>query len=99
MRRNPWLDLPRRAPYILPLDAPYVHCFNENASRDHRIELSLLPDPINGNLGAPIVVLLLNPGVNRKDFAVNARPDFKKRVFAALARPGQIRTHAFLADG
>lgn len=97
--RNPWRELPRRPPFILPMDAPYVDVFNRSAPKRHRVELDLLPDPFNGHWDAPVVVLLLNPGVNRRDFHVNARPAFRRLILKSLTSPTRSRRHSFLAPG
>jgi len=62
---NPWLDLPSRAPFVLPADRLAVEVFNEKLRSDHphRIDLCAVPEPFLGPRSAQIVVLLLNPGI------------------------------------
>ncbi len=59
---NPWLHLPMTAPFVLAEDAPLVERFNLTASPDHRLDLTLLPEPFLGLPSAPVVLLGLNPG-------------------------------------
>jgi hypothetical protein len=96
--RNPWRHLPSKPPFVLPVDRPYVDVFNRDAKKEYRIERDLLPEPFNGNIDAPVVVLLLNPGVDRGDFAVNADRDFRKLVVGSLRNPSRSRGHWFIGD-
>src|SRR6267143_439276 len=79
---NPWLALPTDAPFVLDVDRGAVDAFNQKAKADHRVELGLLPEPYVGRIDAPIVLLLLNPGVSDDDFALHRRTDFRDRVRA-----------------
>lgn len=95
--RNPWSKLPVRPPFVLAVDKPYVEVFNRAAAPEHHLKLQLLPEPFNGDINSPILVLLLNPGVSRGDFRVNANPNFRRLALAALRRPTHVRCHSFLA--
>jgi hypothetical protein len=78
---NPWLELPPKAPFVLPQDASAVERFNDRASERTRLEvLLLLPEPFVGRLEAPIILLALNPGVSEGDFALHDDPAFRSRV-------------------
>lgn len=81
---NPWHDLPNEAPYVLPSDRHTVEVFNRTAGANHRIHTNLLPEPFFGRLDAPVVVLLLNPGVGGDEDQLHQQPDFKKGLLAAL---------------
>ncbi|MBN1120669.1 MAG: hypothetical protein JXJ17_06290 [Anaerolineae bacterium] len=59
--RNPWLDLPTAASYILKDDLPAIEAFNKKASDETKIRPDELPQPFLGNPNAPVVLLLLNP--------------------------------------
>ena len=67
--RNPWLDLPTKRPFVLPIDKPYVDAHNKNltgltskTSREMaRIHLTAIPEPFSGRRDAPVVILLANP--------------------------------------
>jgi hypothetical protein len=63
MNENPWRLLPETAPYLLPSDRLAVEVFNQSADEAHRIHVDTPPEPFLGSINAPIVVLLLNPGV------------------------------------
>jgi hypothetical protein len=85
--RNPWLELPHQAPYVLADDADAIERFNRTASARRQadrtwLHLELLPEPFLGDPAAPIVVLSLNPGYSPDDAAWHAGP-----TFAALEVP------------
>jgi hypothetical protein len=66
MQTNPWRELPMRAPFVLPGDRLAVDVFNKNvADGNSRLHTETPPEPFLGRLDAPIVVLLLNPGVSK----------------------------------
>jgi len=66
MEPNPWHELPMRAPFVLPGDGLAVDVFNKNVADDNlRLHTETPPEPFLGRLDAPIVVLLLNPGVSK----------------------------------
>jgi hypothetical protein len=94
--RNPWLDLPSQPPYVVPVDAPFIEVFNRSASRDARVRTELFPEPFIGPLNAPIVMLLLNPGVSRGDFAVHRHPVFRRNIRECLREPRGVRVHQYL---
>jgi hypothetical protein len=81
---TPWLALPSKAPYVLDGDRNVVDAYNQTTHDATRIETALLPEPYVGGVDAPIVLLLLNPGVSDEDFALHGRADFRQRVFACL---------------
>ena len=74
--RNPWLDLPHQAPFVLAQDAAKIVAFNRNATDRTRIHVELFPEPFFGSPGAPIVLLLLNPGFSDDDPATHADSKF-----------------------
>jgi hypothetical protein len=67
--KNPWLDLPEKAPFVAPCDV--------EALKDHKYKLDGLrfdafPEPYGGNLDtARVVCLLLNPGFVEADVTTN----------------------------
>ncbi len=70
--KNPWQELPNRAPYVLPEDRPHVEAFNAAVSDAFRLDLSLLPHPFLGPRDAPLVVLGLNPGISERSASDHA---------------------------
>ena len=83
MKENPWVSLPAEPPFLFPADRPVVEEFNNRtANPNYRIETRLLPEPFVGSINAPILLLLLNPGVSDEDFALQERTDFQRRVRA-----------------
>lgn len=57
--RNPWIDLPRQPPYLLPADASV---FDRHPRIAANIRFDLLPAPFMGRPDAAVVLLALNPG-------------------------------------
>jgi hypothetical protein len=83
MKKNPWVSLPAEHPFLFPGDRGVVNEFNNRTTNpNYRIETRLLPEPFVGSINAPILLLLLNPGVSAEDFALQERPDFQRRVRA-----------------
>lgn len=92
--QNPWLALPKCAPYVLASDKPLLEQFNATASAKHRYDTTLFPEPFFGSLNASVVVLNLNPGWSPDDAAVHAEP-----LFAAMSRQSlehNLKPHPFL---
>lgn len=79
---NPWTALAQEAPFVLADDRDDVLRFNTAAGEKVRLELELLPEPWVGSLGAPIVLLALNPGVSAEDFTLHRTSEFRNRVIA-----------------
>lgn len=94
---NPWRRLPAEAPYVLGADAPYVDYFNRSAQPAHRIDTRLLPEPMFGPHAAPVVVLLLNPGLGDSDAQHHRREDFRDALREHLAAE-QGAPHFHLLD-
>jgi len=90
--RNPWLELPRRSPYIFPQDRDDISTLNGRASanKDGKINLSLLPEPFIGNpKTAQVVLLNLNPGVGDGDRRAHRNPVFRKAIIRNLRNESQ----------
>jgi hypothetical protein len=87
---NPWLELPSRAPFILPADEPHVDAFNaalDQSNTTHRIIEDWPPGPFAGCLGAPVVVLLANPGWSETGLAEQCAPGALKPILEAIMTP------------
>lgn len=82
--RNPWIDVPASAPFVLDADSELITRFNRTASEATRVDLGLLPEPFQGNPLAPIVLLGLNPGWSSEDAAVHSQPHFARLLRANL---------------
>jgi len=98
--RNPWADLPRVAPFVLPDDRPFVEAFNHWWPRGshHHLDLTMFPDPFVGRRTAPIVMLARNPGIGGgADRRLHrSRSDLKRIMRQQLtASPGRA-THTYL---
>lgn len=75
---NPWVDVPSEPPYVLPCDAETIRGYNsKNVNPDYQIRLDVLPEPFIGAPEAPVVFLVLNPGLDEKNVQEHARPEFQ----------------------
>jgi hypothetical protein len=69
IQSNPWLALPKQAPYILPEDAEVIAACGSKADG---LRLDILPDPYVGSPSTSRVVFLaLNPGFRDADLDVD----------------------------
>jgi hypothetical protein len=85
MKRNPWLALPTKPPFVLPDDWEIIEKFNrKNTKKNLTLQTEMLPEPFVGSLDAPLVILLQNPGdgSSKKDRALHRQADFQRRVRA-----------------
>lgn len=97
LHRNPWFALPETPPYVLPEDAPFVREFNRRAKKRERIDLRLMPEPFFGHRHAPVVLLLLNPGLGTCDLRHHRNGEFRSSLRKSiLAEHGTEHFH--LAD-
>jgi len=68
--KNPWHNLPKKSPYILPEDLELI----QHHRHFSNLRLDALPGQIIGGLDtAEVVFLLLNPGFNENDVAVDIK--------------------------
>ena len=74
--RNPWIDLPKEAPFVLEQDRATIERFNQSARQEHLIHTSVLPEPHHGDPNAPVILLNLNPGHSEQDEETHSNPDF-----------------------
>lgn len=81
---NPWVDLPKRSPFVLPEDKACIENFNLKANDNFRIHLEIIPEPYLGNWNAPVVLLALNPGFKDADLTFHANPRFSELSRANL---------------
>lgn len=69
--KNPWCNLPRKGPFVLPEDRSTIESFNRQAKPEHQVRPEVLPVPFLGSLASANVVLLnLNPGIVDQDFEI-----------------------------
>jgi hypothetical protein len=85
---NPWVDLPRTSPHVLPMDRARVEAFNAKLPRSspYRIHVdAVIPEPYAGAVAtARVVVLQLNPGCDETNPASHADPNFRAALLANL---------------
>ena len=79
---NPWIHLPTRAPFVLREDRGAIESFNRKTRLETRIETVLLPIPFVGRIDAPVILLLLNPGVPEKPYNVHRIARHRRSVRA-----------------
>jgi hypothetical protein len=82
LTRNPWSDLPLKAPYVLPVDEPAISRFNARAHPENALRLELIPEPFLGRPDAPVVLLNLNPGFDNREVPLHSSDP----VFIDLSR-------------
>ena len=62
---NPWTQLPKTPPYVLPCDEASIGAFNsKHPERDLQLWTDRFPEPFLGRPDAPLVLLNGNPGSN-----------------------------------
>jgi hypothetical protein len=85
---NPWRELPVAAPFVPACDAPWLPLLQSRAAEADDEEasvalaLNLQPEPFFGPHEAPVVVLLLNPGLGEDDARHHQRDDFTRALRA-----------------
>jgi hypothetical protein len=82
MSKNPWVDLPAKAPFVLPQDEAAVKLFNAKPRRKPKHVLrteQILPEAYVGARDAPIVLLSNNPGHGEREHLRSA-PRFRARM-------------------
>jgi len=92
MQRNPWHNLPTAAPYVLPEDRLAVDVFNRSANEKIRLHVETAPEPFLGPIDAPIVVLLLNPGVDKVG-------EYDTGLADAIRRSDDQTSHFYIGGG
>jgi hypothetical protein len=60
---NPWIQLPKQPPFVLPADRPYVDAYNlgRKPFAGSWIHTGRLPEPRQGPIEAQVVILQQNP--------------------------------------
>jgi len=83
--KNPWLDTPPEAPFVLADDKEAVLKFNATADDASCIHTELLPEPYLGRPEAPVVLLNLNPGYDAGDLEQHKSSYFSGKCRSNLA--------------
>lgn len=66
--RNPWLDLPAQAEYVVPSDSEIVARHNAKIRNEiYRLQTSIVPQAFIGSPSSDIYVLACNPGFCSED--------------------------------
>jgi len=92
--RNPWHTLPLVPPFVPACDAPWLPLLQSSVSVDDdkarsvALNLDLQPEPFFGAHAAPVVVLLLNPGLGDEDARHHQRGDFTRALRAHVQSDG-----------
>lgn len=75
-------------PFVLPQDKPYILELNRHRKGNHSqcIRLDIPPTPFVGSTGAPVVVLLANPGVGIGDQRQQTTPAALEQIYAGFQR-------------
>lgn len=93
---NPWAAIPRAPAYVLPSDKLFIDVFNKDAANDLRVRCDLVPEPFFGPFNAPVVVLLLNPGVDKGDVRAHADRELRDALMRNLLREDTEMPHVHL---
>jgi hypothetical protein len=81
MGGNPWVSLPRQAPYVLPEDLAVL----DGLRREYGLHLDVLPAPYAGDPErATVCILTLNPGYAETDHEDHLLPRYFDQRIAAL---------------
>lgn len=70
---NPWLELPKKKPFILKQDKSLL-----KEPNSYEIDFTLLPEPFLGMPNAEIMLLNLNPGIHESDIIYHRQPTFQR---------------------
>lgn len=100
MQTNPWIDVdlaPTNATaYVHPADADHIAAYNSKVcNASFRLSLHMLPEPWVGNLDAPVVVLLANPGATEAETQPTWRPIARQRELAQQALRQDVMEYPF----
>ncbi len=86
--KNPWRELPTKAPYVLERDRDIIDAFNEwyETKDDCRVQTHLYPEPFIGDRASPVYLLGLNPGyAPYEDDEWHKKDDFSSAILSNLA--------------
>lgn len=96
---NPWLALPRHAPFILPSDAKSLDIYHEvDNHSDTAYHVYLPPLPFQGRPDAPVVLLGLNPGYVKADKERHSTPYFQDTIFRNYHHDPTLEYPLFFLD-
>jgi hypothetical protein len=84
---SPWRALQDGPAFVHPLDEKYVAAFNKNANAKVKLRTALVPEPAFGRTDAPVVLLLLNPGVGKSDSSWHSDPAYRTSLLKAVRSP------------
>lgn len=79
--KNPWINFQPSSQMVHPDDREIVDFHNLKSKTQHRFLLHLAPEPWIGNINAPIVILLANPGATNLD--LSGKPQIKAEEIIA----------------
>ena len=94
---NPWTHLPTRAPFVLREDREAIESFNRRTRLETQIETALLPVPFVGRIDAPVILLLLNPGVRDESY-ISHRIARHRRSVRACHRQDSVEYPNYFLD-
>lgn len=101
--QNPWIDLVEAADgRYAACDGPHLAAYNAALApgqrRQRGLDLELMPEPWIGDVDAPVVLLLLNPGWHDGDFEVSRRPFYRQRHRANLRKQQSVEYPLYYLD-
>jgi hypothetical protein len=62
-RDNPWTQLPKQPPFVIPPDRPFIDAYNSDRKEyvGSWIHTGRVPEPRQGPIDAPVIILQQNP--------------------------------------
>jgi hypothetical protein len=98
--KNPWLQVPTMAPFVLGCDLERVEDYNRGGPPgDRRLLVKrLMPEPYIGDLNAPVLLLSNNPGAG-DGTRHRATSKFQEQIRANLHQSLVEYPFIYLADG
>jgi hypothetical protein len=106
---NPWQGWRARGSNVLDCDRPYIDEFNAYIERKRlkkcdaiRVRTNLLPEPYFGRFNSPLVLLLLNPGVDKhnQEEALHRSRSFRGALLGAVrSKRGAPHFHLLCGQG
>src|SRR5215469_16381166 len=86
---NPWMDMPDENPFVLSDDKKSIDDFNRRVVGGPQvIDASIPPEPFLGLWTAPVVLLMANPGRDRRDDDMFRQPRVRDANRDSMEAPG-----------
>jgi len=81
---NPWVDLKMSDRMVHPLDEAAVNAHNIKVKDDYKFLTNMVPEPFVGNVAAPVLLLMANPGATQANALGKFGPERNVVVQASI---------------